>query len=153
MSANISNCCHQLDIGNDCYPQVFTRLQMEIITDGVQFANIENGDPENWNFTFPNGTSTIIDWNPNGGFISNEIYENLISFCLSGDESETQEVLVSWYHNDPDSPSGEEIVLCTDILTYECTVLNVNCASVWYDSISCDETSGIYDLTLSLIHI
>ena len=153
MLTDTTGCCHQLDINNECYPEFFTRLELEILTEDVQFSNFQNGDPENWNFTLPDNTNTIVNWNPNGNFIPVDNYEDLISFCLGGVEveAETQQVLLSWYINDPNSTSGEEIVFCSETLDYECQVFDdLNCATVWYDSISCDTTTGIYELTFSV---
>ena len=144
------SCCHQLDITNDCLPNFFTKIDMQLITPGVQFGSMQTGDPQNWNFNllFP----SYAVWEPTSEFVPLGEWDNAIQFCLDGigeDAQKPQELVINWYAID--TLWERETIYCSDTLLYNCEPIVENkCLEASNVKIECDTANMLYELTFTI---
>ena len=116
-----SDCCYDITLDNGYCPDYFTGVRTQVLTTGVVFGSHE--DPPNWNSTSTLEYSTTIDWDyTEGNGLLAEGMLTGINFCLEGIVSADQmpqEVAVHWLAINPDS--GEEEIVCTETLVFNCS--------------------------------
>lgn len=141
---NESDCCKKVDLLNECEVDVFTMVETEVITPGVQFGYHAIGGPDAPNWYIGGGSnSTNIFWIPNSGFVPTGITDDIIQFCLDDIDNQMevpQKVAVKWYGLDA---AGNEVVLCADTIMMDCNI-EYECLEVTEQEIKCDEENEKY---------
>jgi gliding motility-associated-like protein len=144
----LGECCHEIDITNDCPTDFFTSLELKSITPGVNIGSHATGGsmPQDWSVS--NSTPNCVAWTHNSGYIPPGTTADLIQFCLDDiDPGETpQDVVLNWYALDG---NGEPYIACSDTIRFECeppidnpciTVIDTDIKSSPCDSLDCYET-------------
>jgi len=143
----IGECCHSVDLINECETDFFTKVEIKSITPGVIIGSHATGGstPQDWQVT--NSTPNCITWEHNSGFIPSGTSNDVIEFCLDDiDPTEVpQEVVLNWYALDG---NGEPYIACSDTMTFDCEPIDNPCIAVIdtelkgspCDSLDCFET-------------
>lgn len=134
-SVPMGNCCHSLDLVNDCEIDYFTKVELVSATPGVNIGSHFTGGTNPLDWTVVKSTAQCVQWEHASGYIPFGTTANLINFCLSDiDPGETPQVMyLHWYTT---NSVGETVIACTDTLKYECPAENNGCV-------------GVVDLTLN----
>ncbi|MEM6697622.1 MAG: 3-coathanger stack domain-containing protein, partial [Bacteroidota bacterium] len=141
---NESDCCKKVDLLNECDVEVFTMVETEVITPGVQFGYHAIGGPDapNW-YIGGASNATNIFWIPNSGFVPTGVTDDIIQFCLDDIDNQMevpQKVAVNWYGLDA---AGNEVILCSDTIMMDCNI-EYECLEVTEQEIKCDNENEKY---------
>lgn len=141
-------CCHAVDLTNECPTDFFTSVELKSITPGVNIGSHSTGGtaPQDWYVS--NSTPNCVTWNHTSGYIPSGTTADLMEFCLDDiDPTEVpQEVVLHWYANDG---NGEPYTACSDTMRFECqppvndsciTVIDTEVKGSPCDSLDCYET-------------
>ena len=118
------DCCYNLNLDNNYNNSSIGYLEF-IGLGGTQFAILSG-----WNIIPPVGSSHIKIKAPGGG-ISSGNYADFASFCLTGTSTAPHMVMVKIF-----DVSG--LLLCTQILEFDCELVEPSCANIVNDSLYCD---------------
>ncbi len=118
------DCCYNLDLHNNYNNSGIGYLEF-IGLGGTQFAILSG-----WSIIPPASSSHIKIKAPGGG-ISSGNYADFASFCLTGTSTAPHMVMVKIF-----DVSG--LLLCTQILEFDCELVEPECANIVNDSLYCD---------------
>lgn len=144
------SCCFSLDLHNECVLAEFNLVELKILTPGVEFGSHSIGGSTASEWFNPVVTSTELQWAHNSGTIPVGVFEDLINFCFSGIEDDTQtpqEVVINWYH----IPPGTELPMlaCSDTLTFECEPVPNDCVDLIEYEVECLD-DGTFDFQFTI---
>jgi gliding motility-associated-like protein len=146
------DCCHTLDIVNECDAQFFTKIEIVSATPGVNIGSHSTGGPNQADWAVTKSTPMCIQWEHNSGYIPTGTSTSLINFCLAdiGPSEVPQIVYLNWYTT---NSSGEQVVACSDTLVFDCAPDENGCVGLvelTTDDDPCDPNfSGILNYNLT----
>jgi len=146
------SCCYTLSVDYDCEYDFFTKIEFDIITNGVYFGNHFIGDP-NWNVCgLPSLSNVCIE--PTTPEILSGNYTDLFTFCLTDiDATEIpQQVQVKYWTI---GSNGQDSIACDTILTFDCppSIEDFPCTFITDEQIECIPDSNKYRITVTVQNI
>lgn len=128
------DCCYSLNLVNNYNNSSIGYLEF-IGIGGTQFAILSG-----WNI-IPPASSGYIKIKAPGGGISSGNYADFASFCLTGTSTAPHMVMVKIL-----DVSG--LLLCTQILEFDCELVEPTCANIVNDSLYCSGTDVKYTFSV-----
>ena len=127
-----SLCCHSLNVVNNCPYPYFTKIEAEILTQGVTYGYYALSSPFIGFWSLANSTNKkICIAPPFGGTIPGGTLTNLVSFCLDNINSSLQvpqQIIIRWITPDI---NGMDSIACDTILEFNCVpVVDYKCLSI-----------------------
>ncbi len=152
----VDSCCHTLDIINPCGGNYFTKLELALLTPGVNFGSHYTGGSSPSTWSNPVSTANLIQWQHLSGYVPSGTLNGLINFCLDdiNQPSEVPQVVVlRWITQ---GANGRDSVACTDTLRFDCPmIVDHGCVEVIEDRIRCvkDNAGNVhYQYTLTFLN-
>ncbi len=144
-------CCYALGIQNNCEYDIFTKIETEILTPGVEFGYHAIGGTNASYWTACGSSKTSVCWQPIGTTIPSGNIDDLMQFCLSGIDEPAkvpQIVSVKFYSLDA---NNNEVVTCTKTLEFNCpSITNYDCLEITNATIDCDLPNQKYNLSFNV---
>ncbi len=146
-------CCFVVDVDNGCQTGYYTKFEAEINTPGVCFGShiISPGQAGFWTVS---STNQSICMRPISGTMDQPSYPGLLDFCLDKIDDPTQsnpQVIFKWYAINP--ITGEEEVVCTDLLESDCGDDDNVCLVVTDQLLECIPDSTKYRYTFTITNV
>ncbi len=144
-----TSCCYSLDLDYTCGFQYFTKIELDILTQGIGFGYHANGQPADWSMC--GVTDQHLCMTPDiAGTIPKGSIMGLLDFCLTdvNKPSEVpQQISIKYYAIDADQ---KEVVVCDTIIELNCPLSNNSCAFIFNEQIECDVENEKYNISVEV---
>ncbi|MBS1494832.1 MAG: hypothetical protein JST55_15060 [Bacteroidetes bacterium] len=138
------NCCYSINLQNNYQANYFNQVMIRTLEPGIYFSTWSTNTANNFYSSNVYPDNVVYLWHdpvnyPNS-YIPTGNSANVLNFCLGGNTTTTQHVLVDWMRNDS--------IKCTDTLTLHCTPLPppTPCTQFINDTLTC-LPNGTYQYT------
>ena len=142
-----SICCYSFGLSSECAIPYFTKVELQIEGISVLFNTFENNSPNDWEMS--SNTPSNITLTPTAGFIEDNSYDNIVSFCLEGNPSGSENVFINFYSLNAE---GVEILECREISVVECNSEVGSCATIIDTSFVYNLDENHYELTIDVVN-